>query len=261
LKKFYKLLIKNTQFIRRFYGDMRQNELKKWANFFRSKQKLKKKWGLTNLILKLDYRLNSYLVRNGLVNTVGQLKQYILHGKVLVNNKVVRGYNFNINWLDHVSLKFNSNLKFNLFRIWHRFFFFKYLRLRLKSRSLMKYYINFNLLDEVYYNIEKLWFLNRLTILPQYILQYKHYIKKKIRIIQRRRFTGKYWVPINWPRRRFRFLLRNKIISFYYFRNKNKIKIWRKKILRKKKILFPFFLFIRWFLLIQKYSFYQKKNV
>jgi hypothetical protein len=238
---------------------MRQNELKKWANFFRSKKKIKKKWGLTNLILKLDHRLNSYLVHNGLVNTVSQLKQYILHGKVLVNNKIIRGYNYNVNWLDHVSLKFNSNLKFNLSRIWQRFFFFKYLRLRLKSRALFRYYINFNLLDEVYYNIEKLCFFNRLTFISKFILQYKRYIKKQIRIIlTRRSASGEYRLPFNWHRRRYRFILRKKIISFYYFSKKKGDKIWRNKILRKKKKLFPFFLFIRWFLLTQKFNFYLK---
>lgn len=257
--RFYKLLIKNTQFIRKFYGDMRQNELKKWANFFRSKQKLKKKWGLTNLILKLDNRLNSYLVHNGLINSVSQLKQYILHGKVLVNNKIIRGYNFQLNWLDQVSLKSDLNISFNLSKIWQRFFFFKYLRLRSKSRALLNYYIQFNLLNETYYNSEQLWFLNRINTLSQYFLLYKSNLKKRLRIRRRRNFqlSNNQYIPINWKRRQLRFKIRKKILSFHFF-TKNKDLNIRKLKKGKYNYIYPFFLLIRWFLLIQKYKFYLK---
>lgn len=62
--RFYKMLIKNTQFMRQFYGDMKDKELRQLnLRFFKRKNSMKKYGGL-NLIYNLDMRLNSYLFHN-----------------------------------------------------------------------------------------------------------------------------------------------------------------------------------------------------
>jgi hypothetical protein len=150
--RFLKLLIKNTHFIRRFYCDMKQHELERWGKAFRQKFKYKKRFGFCNLLYNLDLRLNSFLLHQGLVNSVDQLKQFILHGKVNVNGKIIKGYNFRTHLLDFVSIDPQISKDFRLQRSWYKFFYFKVLRLRLQTRSLATNCFRLNLFNEILFS-------------------------------------------------------------------------------------------------------------
>lgn len=97
--KYFKFFILRQQF-RVFYSFIKINSLKKII--LRS---FKKKDSVNAFIYFLESRLDVILFRLNLVSSVREARQKILHGNILVNNKVVKQSSYNLKESDFLSFK------------------------------------------------------------------------------------------------------------------------------------------------------------
>lgn len=97
--KFYKFFILRQQF-RVFYSFIKIKNLKKLI--LRS---LKKKDSVNAFVYFLESRVDLVLFRLNLVSSVREARQKILHGNILINNKVVRKSSYNLKESDCLSFK------------------------------------------------------------------------------------------------------------------------------------------------------------
>lgn len=112
----YGTQLREKQRIRRSYGLLE----KQFYNFYKKAERAK---GITghNLVIMLDTRLDSVLLRAGLVATRAQARQYIRHGHVAVNEHKVDIPSFRVKAGDKVSIREKSSVapqvKFRLERL------------------------------------------------------------------------------------------------------------------------------------------------
>lgn len=97
--KFYKFFILRQQF-RFFYSFIKINFLKKIIL-----KSLKKKDSVDAFVYYLESRLDVLLFRLNLVSSVREARQKILHGSVLINNKVVKQSSYNLTEGDYLSFR------------------------------------------------------------------------------------------------------------------------------------------------------------
>lgn len=112
----YGMQLREKQRIRRSYGLLEGQ----FYNFYKRAERAK---GITghNLLILLDTRLDSVLLRAGFVATRAQARQYVLHGHVAVNGRKVNIPSFRVKAQDKVAIRENSSVapqvKFRLERI------------------------------------------------------------------------------------------------------------------------------------------------
>lgn len=104
--KYYKFFLLRQQF-RIFYSFIKIKNLKKIIL-----KSLKKKDSVNAFIYFLESRLDVILFRLNLVSSVREARQKILHGNVLVNNKVIRTSSYNLKESDCLSFKKDKILFF-----------------------------------------------------------------------------------------------------------------------------------------------------
>jgi ribosomal protein S4 len=102
--KYYKFFILRQQF-RIFYSFIKINNLKKII--IRS---LKKKDSVNAFVYFLESRLDVILFRLNLVSSVREARQKILHGNVLINNKLVKQSSYNLKESDCLSFRLDKIL-------------------------------------------------------------------------------------------------------------------------------------------------------
>lgn len=100
--KFYKFFILRQQF-RVFYSFIKIKNLKKIII-----KSLSKKDSVNTFIYFLESRLDIVLFRLNLFSSVREARQKILHGNILVNNKVIKKSSYNLKESD--CLSFNRNM-------------------------------------------------------------------------------------------------------------------------------------------------------
>ena len=106
--KFYKFFILRQQF-RIFYSFIKIKNLKKIIL-----KSLKKKDSVNCFVYYLESRLDVVLFRLNLVSSIRDARQKILHGNILVNNKIVKKSSYNLKESDCLSFKKNKILFFKL---------------------------------------------------------------------------------------------------------------------------------------------------
>jgi len=98
LNKLYFDLLKTKHILYFFMGGIKHNQLLKLYKVISTRQLF------LNFLSKLEYRLEFVLLKGGIVLTGRQAKQLILHGQVLVNNKRIKAYNYELKLYDLISL-------------------------------------------------------------------------------------------------------------------------------------------------------------
>lgn len=101
--KLYYKLFRQEKILRAYYGNLNNRQFK---NIFKKiyKNALYKQ----NPILYLETRLDIFLTRCKLVNSIFEAKQFILHGNVLVNGRIITYGNYNLSAGDIVQIKQNK---------------------------------------------------------------------------------------------------------------------------------------------------------
>ena len=128
-RRFHGNMIHTKQFVRRFYGDMKNKEISVITKKIDKKKDIYRDRVL-NLSQKLDFRLSSHLFHTQIYPKVREIKQAILHQKVLVNNRIIGGYNYNIDLYDDVKEpKYFYERKLVLRYIFFRFLCYKFFRI------------------------------------------------------------------------------------------------------------------------------------
>jgi ribosomal protein S4 len=113
-KRFYTTLL-NAAKLRLFYGNLSKKEFKKKINLVINKKTKHNK--ITLLLTVFESRLDTILYRSKFSNTFRSAKQDIVHGKILVNNKIVRIPSYEIKQGDIITIQqnylryFENNLK------------------------------------------------------------------------------------------------------------------------------------------------------
>jgi ribosomal protein S4 len=97
--KFYKFFILRQQF-RVFYSFIKIKNIKKIIL-----KSLKRKDSINSFVYFLESRLDVLLFRLGLVSSVREARQKILHGNVSVNNKIIKKSSYNLKDSDFLSFK------------------------------------------------------------------------------------------------------------------------------------------------------------
>lgn len=97
--KYYKFFLLRQQF-RIFYSFIKIKSLKKIIL-----KSLKKKDSVNAFVYFLESRLDVILFRLNLVSSVREARQKILHGNVLVNNKIIKKGSYNLKESDCLSFK------------------------------------------------------------------------------------------------------------------------------------------------------------
>lgn len=157
--KFFKFFILRQQF-RMFYSFIKIKKLKKIIL-----KSLKKKDSVNTFVYFLESRLDVLLFRLNLVSSVREARQKILHGNVLVNNKIIKKASYNLLENDYLSFKkdFIIILKRKL-----------YFNIKKKNNFLLKFpnYIEYDLNNMLFiftkiniYDVRFFYKLNFYTIL------------------------------------------------------------------------------------------------
>jgi ribosomal protein S4 len=157
--KFFKFFILRQQF-RMFYSFIKIKKLKKIIL-----KSLKKKDSVNAFIYFLESRLDVLLFRLNLVSSIREARQKILHGNILVNNKIIKKASYNLVENDYLSFKKNFIiiLKKKL-----------YFNIKNKNNFLLKFpnYIEYNLNSMLFiftkiniYDVRFFYKLNFYTIL------------------------------------------------------------------------------------------------
>jgi len=89
-KLFYKLF-RQEKILRAYYGNLTKRQYK---NIF--KLSFKNALYKQNPILYLESRLDIFLTRIKWVNSIAEAKQFILHGNILVNGRIITFANYNL---------------------------------------------------------------------------------------------------------------------------------------------------------------------
>lgn len=97
--KFYKFFILRQQF-RVFYSFIKIKNLKKIIL-----KSLKKKDSVNCFLYYLESRIDVVLFRLNLVSSIRSARQKILHGNILINNKIVKKSSYNLKEFDCLSFK------------------------------------------------------------------------------------------------------------------------------------------------------------
>lgn len=97
--KFYKFFILRQQF-RIFYSFIKIKNLKKFIL-----KSLKRKDSINAFVYFLESRLDVILFRLNLFSSIRDARQKILHGNVLVNNKIIKKSSYNLKEFDCLSFR------------------------------------------------------------------------------------------------------------------------------------------------------------
>jgi ribosomal protein S4 len=97
--KYYKFFILRQQF-RIFYSFIKIKNLKKIIL-----KSLKKKDSVNSFIYFLESRLDVILFRLNFVSSVREARQKIIHGNILINNKIIKQSSYNLREMDCLSFK------------------------------------------------------------------------------------------------------------------------------------------------------------
>lgn len=91
----------NKKLFYTFYHNMTYYDLRRHA----IKAKRKKRFAFSYFLLFLETRIDSMLFRSHFFSSVYMIRQFILHGHILVNNKKVSSYSHRVKFFDIISIK------------------------------------------------------------------------------------------------------------------------------------------------------------
>lgn len=159
LRRFNFFILKYRQLLHKYYCDMKY---KASSNIHKRSFKKKNKLSLSNYLCYLDLKISGILYHSFLVPKINLLKQYLLHGLIMVNDKKVTNYAFKINALDIVSINCFFNNKFFMVNkllkhpILNKFAYLKEFSLLIFNIK-RRYFINTNFSNNEYfkYNLVK----------------------------------------------------------------------------------------------------------
>jgi ribosomal protein S4 len=200
--------LRQLKFFRFFYGGISKNQLKKYC-----KRAFKYRYDSVLHFRKiLESRLDVILLRLGLNNSILSVKQDILHGRILVNDKCITYYNFEVKDCDIVSFKeeFKDILR-------NRFFnnFLK------KRKKLLKIGIKKNLNNDLKEKFIK--FLRKNISYQSFYVNIKTLNKLKLNLfkknlILRRSFRNP--IKMFMTRKSTKFRVRKRIFNFFSYPKK-----------------------------------------
>lgn len=96
----YSIQLHEKQKVRHHYG-LREYQLK---NYVKKSKKVKGKAWIETLITTLEKRLDNFIFRGHLANSIASARQMIVHGQVLVNGKRIDRANYQVKNGDVVTL-------------------------------------------------------------------------------------------------------------------------------------------------------------
>lgn len=111
IKQFYKNYLIERQKLRGFYGFISDKKLKKLYNKINTKYK---SFFINNLLIHLEQQIGCILWRLKIFNSLFEIKQYINHGFVkLNNNKLYNSHTIvlpgDVIWVDPTKIKFSNS--------------------------------------------------------------------------------------------------------------------------------------------------------
>jgi ribosomal protein S4 len=115
-QKKYKNTLQSTKAFRFFYGNLKKNTLKTAVKNVKKKKIQNYK---IEFLEAFERRLDVVLYRAKFNNSLRSAQQFIVHGKILVNNKLIKKKNYLLTSGDLISVNLNNNkLIINVYDIW-----------------------------------------------------------------------------------------------------------------------------------------------
>lgn len=102
LKRYFKKSLNQKQFLKQYYGNIKNSQLKSIIQSVLTKKNLKNRYNI--IFKKLNNKLDMVVLNMGFVNTIGEAQQLILHKKILVNGKVIKKFNQEVKINDVISI-------------------------------------------------------------------------------------------------------------------------------------------------------------
>ena len=157
----------NKKLFYTFYHNMTYYDLRRQA----IKAKKRKTFAINYFLLYLETRIDSMLFRSHFFTSVYMIRQFILHGHALVNDKKVSSYSHRVKFFDIVSIKKNKrSFVFSILK--SKINMFKQRRLNIFEYTIPKYL-------EVSYRMLCIMFL------PKPMLTFRNvYYPKQLRVEQ-----------------------------------------------------------------------------
>lgn len=100
----YGSLLMSKQMLRAFYGNCSEKE---FISTYKKAKTLKGNTGV-NFIKLLEHRLDTVLLRMRFANTFEEIRQFITHKHILVNNKIVHTSSFTLKTGDKITIRKES---------------------------------------------------------------------------------------------------------------------------------------------------------
>jgi len=102
----YKNQLNEKKKLSKFYGHLSEKQLKRW---YRQHLKKNNYSNSNSFLIQLELRLDTIIYRLHITNSIFAAKQFVLHNKVLLNNKITNIPSVRLKVSDYLTLK--SNLK------------------------------------------------------------------------------------------------------------------------------------------------------